>query len=536
MFMSDPTNAATLTRGLALIIFLFVTVVAQPRVVSDKGANLVLSTNPTCNVSVVANALLLNGDPVATTTEAMRIVDDMQDLRGVMAALVAQFSTALSEMSASLADAEARLAVLEPYVEHACASLSTVMPVVQQFGVSGGFGWEYFEVQNTSFLALSTASTVMGNTSLFRHDRSLPAGAQWVVDQQFPMLGLSHWRAFDIPASTGAGTFGTPTATAHFLAVADPNGGSTAVYSLNTSRARGAQWTVEQTDGFTMSSFVEHFSMPSGLSPTLTNATREHFLVFTANADVLPASTQSTIFKYNPERAVGTRWVLDQKLDTGNAAMAKYFAINGTSFLAIANEYVSREQQQANSSVFRYDPTRAAGARWVLDQALPTTGALAVDAVTVSDGPNATTTFLVFANSKTTLNDHVSNSTIYRFEPTRPRGVQWVVEQHIVTSSAAAMRFFTLRQTAFLAVANARSVIAGDQPVSKIYAFNAARSAGARWLEVQSVPTSEPQGLAFFTMHGQPYLAVANAAGNTAAQLSVLYQLDEQAIDACWLG
>eukprot|EP00048_Salpingoeca_helianthica_P010966 m.157252 g.157252 ORF g.157252 m.157252 type:complete len:424 (+) comp15163_c0_seq10:199-1470(+) len=121
------------------------------------------------------------------------------------------------------------------------------------------------------------------------------------------------------------------------------------------------------------------------------------------------------------------------------------FHFNGSSHLAVA-VHSSGGDLSTNSLVFRFDRTTQ---QYLMLQALPTLGARAVRYFVLGN-----TSFLVFANHFDGINYQV-NSSIYRLDPTRPPGLQWVLHQSLPTLGASALDVFTLPSvpgSVFLAV------------------------------------------------------------------------------------
>eukprot|EP00048_Salpingoeca_helianthica_P022476 m.18451 g.18451 ORF g.18451 m.18451 type:complete len:552 (+) comp7369_c0_seq1:87-1742(+) len=551
--MEEPRSLFPL---LALLLILVGSTSAQaPRVVVDSNSNLVVQASPPNNVSVFA-ALLLNGQPLASYTQKQEIENALGDMQEMAAALSTQFSTALSEVQTSLAQANARLAVLQPLLDQYCANLTTSMQLVQQLGAVVASGLEFFQIQNTSYLFLADADSSLSST-LFRLDLTRALGDQWVADQS-NMASSFNGEYFALPATTTpaplASTTSATTATPppptqptagiptqnHFLAIAKSDGTGVDILRFNSSRATGTQWVLEQALPLDGPSRARFFSITSGNSTSnnvTTNvpSTTTYYLAVAVTGGVFATVTPGnlTLFRFEPSRAPGSQWVAEQIIRSDGVLDCVYFFLDGTSYLALTNEYridsSGSASPQANSTILRRDPAARVGSQWVLDQTLPTSSAMALEFVQVGN-----TSFLAVANNHAAAaNDNVYNisSTIFRREPWRAPGTQWVAEQDIPTNGAQSWQRFELAGETFLAVAN----LNGNN--TAIYHFSTTRSAGSRWKLVQRIPSSNPSAFSFFTVAGTAHLAVADQGSPSGRRTPTrIYRLTPSAVLACWVS
>jgi hypothetical protein len=189
--------------------------------------------------------------------------------------------------------------------------------------------------------------------------------------------------------------------------------------------------------------------------------------------------------------------VLDpcEALATSGAADLEFFSIGSDHYLAVANMR-NDSTYDVNSLLYRWD-----GTSFVEFQSIPTQGAKDWEFFTIADVP-----YLAVANSRSDVS-HDVDSKIFRWD-----GGRFVEHQSLPTNGANDWQFFTIAGESYLAVANgrydgppARGAV-GANTDSRIYRWE-----GTGFVEYQALATNGAEGLEFFTIDDTAYLAVANA-------------------------
>jgi hypothetical protein len=234
--------------------------------------------------------------------------------------------------------------------------------------------------------------------------------------------------------------------------------------------------------------------------------------------EVVKATAATLALKAEPVSLCGP--VLDpcEALATNGAADLEFFSIGDDHFLAVANTR-SSSSYDVNSVVCRWD-----GTRFVEYQSIPTSGARDWEFFTIAGVP-----YLAVANSRNDVTHNV-DSKIFRWD-----GQAFVEHQSLPTHGANDGQFFTIAAEAYLAVANGRNDApptrgsAGPNTDSRIYKWE-----GTGFVEFQTLATNGAEGLEFFTLGEESYLAVANAFdGQTYNVTSKLFRWDGAGFVPC---
>ena len=161
----------------------------------------------------------------------------------------------------------------------------------------------------------------------------------------------------------------------------------------------------------------------------------ETFIVFANNHNSQQGyAVHSTVFKWS-----GNSFVELQSLQTYAAADVKSFNINGDPFLAFANERITNEVYNINSSIYKWD-----GSKFVLFQSIPTRGALKWHPFVMCGQ-----TFLAVANCEDDSQGVNTKSVIYPYAEQ-----QFIQYQEISTQGASDMTSFEYNGHTYLAVVN----------------------------------------------------------------------------------
>ena len=202
-------------------------------------------------------------------------------------------------------------------------------------------------------------------------------------------------------------------------------------------------------------------------------------------------NTKSRIYRHS---AVSGQFDLVQELDTNGATDWEAFTINGTMFLAVANNN-GGGSYNIKSRIYRYS---AASGKFEVVQEVDTSGARDWEAFTMNG-----TAYLAVANYQNGGSSYNIKSRIYRHSTASG---QFDLVQEVDTSGAADWEAFTLNGTVFLALA---SWFDGSNHniKSRIYQYSAA---SGQFEVMQEVDTSGALDWEAFMLNGTMYLAVAN--------------------------
>ena len=130
-----------------------------------------------------------------------------------------------------------------------------------------------------------------------------------------------------------------------------------------------------------------------------------------------------------------------QDLPTKGAIAVEQFSINGSLFLAFANQYGDTRGYNTDSFIYKLNDSSGKFSRY---QTKDTTGAHDIEYFTIA-GQH----YLAVAN-RLNGTTHQQNSVIYRWN-----GYEFVTLQNIPINSATSVNFFEILQELFLAVTNA---------------------------------------------------------------------------------
>ena len=106
------------------------------------------------------------------------------------AQLVASLSATVAQQNAQLAQQNAQLTAF------ACASLPALLQPFQSIPTSGALDWEYFSINNQSYLAVANqfnGTNYSINSQIFKFD-----GTRFVPFQSIPTSGAADWEYFSI--------------------------------------------------------------------------------------------------------------------------------------------------------------------------------------------------------------------------------------------------------------------------------------------------------------------------------------------------
>ena len=208
-------------------------------------------------------------------------------------------------------------------------------------------------------------------------------------------------------------------------------------------------------------------------------------------------NVDSVIYKWD-----GSAFIEFQSIPTHGARDWASFTIDGTPYLALANEY-DGVSYNIDSKIFRWN-----GSQFVEFQSIPSYGARDWEQFTI-DGNY----FLALANNRSNATYNV-DSKIYFWTDN-----MFVETQSIRTNGANDWESFTIDGKRYLSVANAYNGSTYNIN-SVIYAWE-----GFAFKEIQQIPTNGAVAWESFSVDGKTYLAVANWYNNTSYNLySKIYQ------------
>ena len=191
-----------------------------------------------------------------------------------------------------------------------------------------------------------------------------------------------------------------------------------------------------------------------------------------------------------------------QELETAGATDWEYFAIEGSHFLACANH------DRGPSVIYQMDDDTGL---FEAVQEIETSFALDLEYFSIGGSH-----YLAVANYQNLTSFEVV-SVIYRMD--NKTGL-FEVAQEISTFGAASWKYFWVRGSHFLAVANSQNDVTVEVP-SVIYKLN---NITGLFDTAQEIDTSEARDLEYFAINGTHFVAVANA--DTAPDTkSVIYKL-----------
>ena len=208
----------------------------------------------------------------------------------------------------------------------------------------------------------------------------------------------------------------------------------------------------------------------------------------------------SVIYQWN-----GKSFAEIQSVETRWAERWESFVISGSTYLALALNRKDESTRLADSPIYKWN-----GKKFELYQTLPTQGAREFESFVISG-----TTYLAVANERNDSSRNV-DSVIYKWN-----GSKFAEFQSVLTHSARDWESFVIDGQTFLAIANQDNDETRDI-YSVIYQWN-----GTEFVSFQSVLTHSARGWESFVIDGQTFLAVANNQSATSrVTASDIYRWD----------
>jgi len=348
----------------------------------------------------------------------------------------------------------------------------------QTIATNGASDWKFFTIDSDHFLVVANASDSEGDevdSVIYRWD-----GTGFVEFQSVPGNSSNDWVFFTIGDD-------------HYLGVTNP---------LETTKKINSE--IYKWDGATFSEFQ---SVPTiaGSDWEFFTIDSDHFLAV-ANfeddkeenpdgEDIFHREIDSEIYKWD-----GIQFAEFQSLATIGATDWKYFSIEGSHYLAVANAVDSNGNNNISSEIYKWN-----GTSFVAFQSIPTNGGSDWEFFTI-DGSH----YLAIANFLRSTGGapiSVIDSKIYKWN-----GSTFSEFQAIPTAGANDWEFFTIGDDHYLAVAN-NFRLDNAPPVfsinSALYKWN-----GTDFEAYESFATSGAFDWEFFTIDGNHFLAVANNRDN----------------------
>ena len=308
-------------------------------------------------------------------------------------------------------------------------AMSNSFLLFQSIPTVGATDWEFFTIDNQSYLAVANSnngSSRTVNSFIYRF-----SGTQFVLFQTIPTLQASDWEFFTM----GNGSYlalanryndTTTSVDSKIFRFDNINGTSSFILFQSIPTAGARHWTFfsignqsflalanqyAQSQIFVFNASTNLFS-PFQSIPTLAAVDWTYFVMggqsFLAvsnncapfNSSTTNYSVDSQIFRFD-----GSRFILFQSITTFGANGWKYFSVNNHSYLVVANQF-NGTSYNINSVIYRSDGSSA----FVPFQTVATNGALDWEFFTLGNGMN----FLAVANYLEDVSRLLTNSRIYR--------------------------------------------------------------------------------------------------------------------------
>ena len=185
-----------------------------------------------------------------------------------------------------------------------------------------------------------------------------------------------------------------------------------------------------------------------------------------------------------------------QDLPTAGAADVEQFTINGSQFLAFANYISDTDGLNTKSFIFKFNDLTE---KFSLFQAINTSGAHNMKFFTIANKH-----YLAVANMRNE-NTYRVNSVIYQWNE-----LKFVVFQHLSTKGASRITFFKIGKEYFLAVTNWHDDVTSNVK-SVIYKWK-----NGKFDKFQEIQTVGGYGSAAFQINNETFIAFANEKNSTS--------------------
>ena len=373
---------------------------------------------------------------------------------------------------------------------------SKAFVLFQSIPTIGATSWKFFTIRNQSYLAVSNQNNggvYTLNSQIFRFSNPGSSGtmSNFVLVQNIPTVGAMDWEFFTINNSS-------------YLVVANYRNGSNYRMDSQIYRFEPQQYDTTGIGSFSPFQAIptvgaydwEYFSLvddnldkssngsSSSSSSSSNDSTassslgRQHFLVVASNSDGVNLTLNSQIYRFN-----GTMFVPFQSIPTVAANGWEFFAIarnvNTAGNVGDGSESTSTEiisyylavacysnNYNTYSQIFRYSNTTST---FVLIQAINSTGAsnlqfflfngrgyLAV-ANYFNTALGYTIDSLFFSAQQLSTNSSIGANNNNNNNSSNTTDVVQLLQYRLLTSGAADIEYFTIKNESFLAVANQRS-------------------------------------------------------------------------------
>ena len=181
-----------------------------------------------------------------------------------------------------------------------------------------------------------------------------------------------------------------------------------------------------------------------------------------------------------------------QDLPTRGAVAVEQFSINGSLFLAFANQYGDTEGYNTHSFIYKLNDSTV---KFFLYQTIVTTGVRHMEYFRIGEKH-----YLAVANYRN-MSTYQLNSVIYQWN-----GHQFVAVQSIPTNGATSFNFFKILQELFLAVTNYRD----DTTYSVNSVIYKWKENHGQFEKFQEIGTEGAVGSKTFAINNETFIAFGN--------------------------
>jgi len=407
----------------------------------------------------------------ALQTENQKLQEQLAVLNGSTTTLQTALDTLTTQTTNEIDNINTKLTVLQPQIDESCASStpSLSLPLFQQIDTSGAFDWEYFTINNHNYLAVANYRNEVSfniKSSIYRFNTTTQ---QFVLFQQMDTEGALEWEFFTINNTSYLAVVNHYNGTSYNIKSNIYRFDTTAqqfvpFQQIDTNGARDWEFFIlNNTNYLAVANYYNDESSNINSNIYRFDSTMQLFVLFQQIDTNGALDWQYFTFNYSSYLAVAhhengesydiksniyrydstiQQFVLFQQIDTNGATEWEYFSINNANYLAIANQINDLESFNIKSNIYRLNTTTQ---QFALFQQIDTIGTRNWKYFNINN-----TSYLAVVNQYdgTTYN---IKSNIYRFDSTAQ---QFVLFLQIDTNGALDWEFFTINNTMYLAVAN----------------------------------------------------------------------------------
>ena len=344
------------------------------------------------NIHVDSNGQLVfdSGNTTLALQDLANLFHDVSSLRSAQSTAIstnAQLTAQLNALSSTIAR---QSAALNSLCSPSPSGLSLLYTTFQSIFTSGANDWEFFSINDQSYLAVANFEDDTGNNNInsqiFKLNTSSSSpDPSFVLFQSIPTSGANDWEYFTMNNQS-------------YLAMA------------NFRNRNGAHAIDSPIFRFNGSNFVLFQSVPtSGATGwkyfTINN--QSYLAVANHYSDSASHNQNSQIFKFN---STSNSFVAFQSIPTNGASEWEFFTIammndsSSRNFLAVANSN-NDTSWNINTQIFVFN-----GSQFVLFQTLSVNGAVELTFFTISS-----VSYLAIASYRSDQDGVNTNSQIFRF-------------------------------------------------------------------------------------------------------------------------